>query len=155
MQVYVKKADMYFYMSEETLPAHVGRRVYEYGAVQILNDAVASAKTQEEAIGLVEKRYANLISGVLRASSGRVSDPILAEARDIAVKKILAAFVKKGIKAAEAKKRPEYAELVKEYAARESTIAQARENVNRVDDLGDVDIDLDDMDDEEDEKEDL
>ena len=55
----------------DDLPELSKRHVLDYGIRQILNDARASAKTDDEAVSMVEKRLENLLSGTLRASAIR------------------------------------------------------------------------------------
>lgn len=86
---------------DEDAAARVIQYVWEYGVRQILNDAAASAKTEGEAFGLVQKRFENLLSGTIRASGGRESDPVRAEAIRIASDKVKSALKKAGYKLAD------------------------------------------------------
>lgn len=56
--------------------------VFNYGLKQMLNDAAASGKTDDEKVGLFTKKLEAMYEGTLRAA--RESDPIAAEARRIA-----------------------------------------------------------------------
>lgn len=64
--------------------------VFAYGIRQILNDAMASAKTEAEGEASANKRLDNLMSGTLRASPVREGNPVRARAMELA----LAKFVK-------------------------------------------------------------
>jgi len=143
INVFVKKADRAFDLSPESLPAHVVEYIWRYGATQILNDSVASAKTQDEALALVTKRFENLVAGTLRASSGRSADPVAREAQAIAVAAVAKALVKKGLakNPSEAAKHADFKSLVAEYAKRETTLEKARAVVAlRGNDEEDIDI---------------
>jgi len=76
------KASLIIVMGD--MPQATLDHVFAYGLRQILNDAMASAKTPEEAKAFADKRLANLMSGTLRASPTRTGDPIEDEARRIA-----------------------------------------------------------------------
>lgn len=102
-EVRVVKADHAFTINPADLPAHVVDHVWAYGLRQILNDAAASAKTKDEALGMAQKRYDNLLAGTLRAATGRESDPVRAEAIRIASDKVKKALVAKGHKLADVK----------------------------------------------------
>lgn len=56
--------------------------IFNYGLKQMLNDAAASGKTDDEKVGLFTKKLEAMYEGTLRAA--RESDPIAAEARRIA-----------------------------------------------------------------------
>lgn len=62
--------------------------VFDYGLRQILNDAMASGKTDAERRQLAEKRLDTLYSGNLRASGVRVGDPVKRRAIEIATAKV-------------------------------------------------------------------
>lgn len=76
--------------------------IFAYGLKQVLADAHSSAKTLEEAKALSEKKLAALYEGTIRASSGRTSDPVLAEA-----KRLAKAALEKALKEAGKKATPE------------------------------------------------
>lgn len=58
--------------------------IFDYGLRQILNDAMASAKTESEALASANKRLDNLLAGTLRASAIRQGDPIKRRAAELA-----------------------------------------------------------------------
>lgn len=66
-------------------PEHTLSHIFAYGLRQILNDAMAAAKTPGEAKGLADKRLANLIAGTLRAAPVREGDPIRKRALELAL----------------------------------------------------------------------
>lgn len=66
----------------ERLEPDVLAHVFNYGLKQILNDAAAGGKTEDEKLGLFNKRLETLYSGSLRAA--RESDPVAKEAKRIA-----------------------------------------------------------------------
>lgn len=82
VQTYVKKAEAKFETDFDTLPQVTREYVINYGWRQCIADAAASAKTTGEAKGMCEKRFDNLLKGVIRAE--RESDPVAREARRIA-----------------------------------------------------------------------
>jgi hypothetical protein len=101
--VRVVKAETDYTVDPAQLPDHVRDHVWAYGLRQILNDAAASAKNADEAKGMADKRFANLLAGTLRASSGRESDPVKAEALRLATAKVHTALRAKGHKIADVK----------------------------------------------------
>ncbi len=86
--VALPKAKQSVAVDVKAMPQAALDHVFAYGLRQILNDAMASAKTPEEAKAFADKRLANLMSGTLRASPTRTGDPIEDEARRIARQKI-------------------------------------------------------------------
>jgi hypothetical protein len=101
--VRVVKAETDYTVDPAQLPDHVRDHVWAYGLRQILNDAAASAKNADEAKGMADKRFANLLAGTLRASSGRESDPVKAEALRLATAIVHKALRAKGFKIADVK----------------------------------------------------
>ena len=69
-----------------TVLAHI----FSYGLRQILNDAMASGKTEAEKQALAEKRLANLVSGTLRASPIREGNPVRRRAIELASAAVVA-----------------------------------------------------------------
>lgn len=69
----------------EQLPVASLRKIFEYGLQRISNDSAASAKTDEEAVNLAKKRWANLESGIIRASGSRIGDPVKRRAMELAM----------------------------------------------------------------------
>lgn len=67
------------------LPAVSRVRVYEYGLQRILNDSVASAKSDDEALALAQKRWNNLVAGIARASSPRTGNAVERRAMELAL----------------------------------------------------------------------
>lgn len=63
--------------------------VFAYGIRQILNDAMASAKTDAEAEAGARKRLDNLMSGTLRASPVREGNPVRQRAMELALAKVI------------------------------------------------------------------
>lgn len=68
----------------ESMPDVSKTHIFDYGLRQILNDAMASAKTESEALAAAQKRLDNLLSGTLRASAIRQGDPIKRRAAELA-----------------------------------------------------------------------
>ena len=78
--------------------------IFAYGLKQVLADAHSAAKTPEEARALSQKKLEALMRGEFRASSGRTSDPVLAEAKRLARAALEAALKAKGQKLANVEK---------------------------------------------------
>lgn len=70
------------------LPEASLRKIFEYGAQRIMNDASASGKTDAERMELANKRWDNLRSGILRASVSRTGDPVKRRALELAEARI-------------------------------------------------------------------
>jgi len=125
-------------------------KVFTYGLQRILNDAAASAKSDDEATGLAEKRWNNLCAGTLRASPIREGDPVRKRALELALAKVLAnakytawlaeAGLKPADKAAKAKAR----ELAEAAITKPGNafLAQAEKDVAEAKGLGDIDIEI-------------
>jgi hypothetical protein len=122
----------------DNLPEVSRNKIIAYGFQQLMNDAAAPAKTDDEVDALVNKRLDNLCDGVLRATTTRVGDPVAREAKSIATAKVLAALKTKGLNA----KHPDFAKLVAEYAARPATIDLAKAHVAEAASLDEIDIEL-------------
>jgi len=109
--------------------------IFNYGLKQVLADAHSAAKTGDEAKALSEKKLEALYEGTLRASSGRTSDPVLAEAKRLAKAAIEAGLKAKGkklkdveVKAvadAVAKLAPQYMDKAREIVAKAQEAAGA------------------------------
>jgi hypothetical protein len=127
-----------FEVEWDQLPMVSKDKVIAYGFQQLMNDAAAPAKTEAEVDSLVAKRLDNLRNGVLRATTTRVGDPVAKEAKSIATAKVTAALKKAG----HGPKHPDFAKLVAEYAARESTIELAKAHVAEAAELDEIEIDL-------------
>lgn len=136
-----------FNVEPVSLPVHSLERIFAYGLQRILNDACAGAKNDEEAKSLAETKWGNLKAGVLRASGTREGDPIKAEAKRIALAKVLSAPVFKGwlaensLKAGDKDAKAKAGEMAVKLAQREDILAQARANVVGVKDL-EIEIEL-------------
>lgn len=78
------------------LPQLSLNHIFAYGLRQILNDAMASAESESEAQGMVQKRLDNLLAGTLRASPVREGDPVRKRALELATQAVIAseAFIK-------------------------------------------------------------
>lgn len=63
--------------------------VFAYGIRQILNDAMASAKTDAEREAAANKRLDNLMTGTLRASPVREGNPVRRRALELAYAKVV------------------------------------------------------------------
>lgn len=79
-----------FPVNVDQLPAAALTKILEYGLQRIVNDAAASAKTDDEAKNLATKRLENLIAGIFRASPQREGNPVRARALDLASARIKA-----------------------------------------------------------------
>lgn len=105
------------------MPSNSIEHVVAYGIRQILNDAMASGKTDEERLGMAQKRLDNLMSGTLRAGGVREGNPVRKRALELAE-----ASVRKNAKFNEwltANKLK-----VSDKAAREQIAAQAKKAVD-------------------------
>lgn len=102
--VQLKKAEATVTVDFDKMPQASKDHVVAYGIRQILNDAMASAKTKAEAEGMWAKRLDNLMNGTLRASPQREGNPVRARAMELAIAKVIksAKFIewaqKEGIK---------------------------------------------------------
>ena len=81
--IYAKSSGKTYDVDYDALPEVSRAHIIEYGLKQYLRDAAASAKTPDEAHGLISKRVDNLKAGVLRASVTREGDPIRARAMQL------------------------------------------------------------------------
>ena len=136
IDIRVNKANEMFAVVIANLPDESFNHVFNYGLRQILNDACASSKSESEAREAVASRLERLMSGTLRASSGRTSDPIAREAKSIATAKVDAAIRAKGRKPSDVANR---AELISKLALDPKVLAKAKANVEATSDL-DLDI---------------
>lgn len=124
--------------------------IFEYGYRQILNDARASAKDEAEAVALVEKRLANLMSGTLRASPVREGNPVKRRAMELAEAKVKVnpAFIawaqKAGIKTTSKDAVKKMRELAAAAIAVEGNqfVERAKADVAAAKELGDIEIEL-------------
>jgi hypothetical protein len=143
--VYIRKQAMEVNPNE--LPEAAARKVFEYGLQRILNDATGSAETEAQAREIARKRWDNLVAGIIRASGGSKGDPLAREAMRISVQVVRNAkayrawLAENGLKPADKQATDKLAALAADYAKRESTIAQAKANLEGVADL-EVDIDI-------------
>jgi hypothetical protein len=120
------------------LPENSLQHIFAYGLRQILNDAMASAKTAAEAQGMAQKRLDNLLAGTLRAAGTREGDPVRREARKIATDLVTAKVKAKGFKPADVEN---FAELVNRAMDNEQVLAQAKLNVAAAKEI-EIDIEL-------------
>jgi hypothetical protein len=127
-----------FSVDTDALPPQSFEKLLAYGFQQLMNDAAAPAKTDDEIKAFVQKRLDNLIAGVLRASTVRSGDPVAKEARAIATAKVTAAFKAKGFDL----KHPDFKANVAKLAMREDIIALAKANVAAT---AEIEVDLPDL----------
>lgn len=73
----------------EKMPQASLDHIFAYGIRQILNDAMASAKTEAEGEASANKRLDNLMSGTLRASPTREGNPVRKRALELAEGKLV------------------------------------------------------------------
>lgn len=136
-----------FTVDLDQLPANSLAKVFEYGMQRILNDSAANAKTDEEATAMAQKRWDNLVSGVLRASPNREGNPIKAEAKRIALAKVAQApkfrawLAENGLKASDKLAKAKQVEMADTLAQRDDILALAKANVDAAKGL-DIDIDI-------------
>lgn len=108
MQIYIAKADQYVNVDVDTLPAATLEYVVKYGLTQSLSDAAASIKGDStdaaaNTMALVNKRLAKLLNGEPPAIGQRTSDPIKADAIDLAIDMTVKGQFKKANKPLDAK----------------------------------------------------
>lgn len=151
VQVYVKKANAKYEVNFAELPKVTQEYIIAYGWRQAISDAVASAKSEAEAKGAADKRFDNLLKGIVRAE--RESDPVSQEARQIAVKMTNAWAKKNGVALTckedsdektqvQVKRNVEvWTDRVAKLKVHPEVLAQAEKNVNALAEL-DVEIDL-------------
>lgn len=150
VQTYVKKADAKFEADFDKLPEVTQTYIINYGWRQCIADAAASAKDEKDALGYCQKRYDNLLKGIIRAE--RESDPVAKEARRLAVE-MTNRWAKSGGVAlsakddADAKTKAQveanmatWTKRVEALRVHPDILAQAEKNVKA---LGELDIDID------------
>lgn len=136
--VALAKAETSVEVALAKMPENSLQHIFAYGLRQILNDAMASAKTVPEAEGMAQKRLDNLLAGTLRAAGTREGDPVRREARKIATDLVTAKVRAKGHKPADVEN---FAELVNKAMENEQVIAQAKLNVAAAKEI-EIDIEL-------------
>jgi hypothetical protein len=111
------------------MPAESLAYIFGYGLKQVLADAHSAAKDAETAKQLSLKKLDALYEGKIRASSGRTSDPVLAEAKRLAKAAIEAAL--------KAKKQTAEAKAITEAVAKlaPNYMEKARENIEAAKEL--------------------
>lgn len=151
LSTYVKKADARYETDFAELPQVSQEYLVNYGFRQAIADACASAKTEGEAKGLCDKRFDNLLKGILRAE--RESDPVAREARRLAVEKTNAWAKANGVAlvakadansatvAQVEKNQAVYLDRVNKLKVHPVIVAQAQANVDALAGL-DIDIDI-------------
>ena len=154
--VFLKKAGESVDIDCSAMPMASRVHVWNYGLRQILNDAMASAKNDDEALAFAQKRLDNLMSGTLRASGGgSKGNPVRKRAQEIAEGKIAlnAKFIAwvEAVKAAEsdplkvlgakAKKLRELAVKAIEVEGN-AYMAQAKIDVENAASLDDIEIEI-------------
>lgn len=125
--------------------------VFAYGIRQILNDAMASAKTDAEREAGAAKRLDNLMNGTLRASPIREGNPVRARAMELAIAKVVKhpKFIewcqKSGIKVSHKDAVKAAREQAKKWVDVEGNkfMAQAEKDVAEAKTLNADDLDLD------------
>lgn len=136
LNTFVKKADARYEFEFEALPKVTQEYIVNYGWRQALADSAASAKSTSEALGMVNKRYDNLVKGVIRAE--RESDPVAREAKRLAIEAVNRALRKAG---KDPKEVENLADLIAKASQDPKIAAQAQANVDAMAGL-DIDIDL-------------
>lgn len=135
-------------------PQHTLDHIFAYGLRQILNDAMASAKSADEAYGMAQKRLDNLIAGTLRAAPNRTGDPVARRAKELAEAaiRVNAAFTawlgKNGLKPSSKEAKAKLAALVADAVAKPGNkfVEQAKIDVAKAKELVVDDLDLGDLD---------
>jgi hypothetical protein len=142
----VKKAGKSFDVKVSDFSPEVVASIFQTGLGRILNDLVASAKTEAEAVAAVNKKLDAWARGEIRAA--RESDPVAVEAKRIAIQRIQAddgfrAWVKANAngKPTDAKAAAKLAELLSKVMANPAVQALAKSNVESRQGL-EIDIDL-------------
>lgn len=140
MQVvaFIPKADTRFEADFDKLPKNTQEYIINYGWKQAIADSCASAEKGNtgQALGMCQKRYDNLLKGVIRAE--RESDPVAREAKRLAIEAVNRALRKAG---KDPKEVENLAELVAKAASDPKIAAQAQANVDAMAGL-DIEIDL-------------
>lgn len=142
-KIYIAKADKYLDIDETALPTNSLAYFLDYGITQSLNDAAASVKKDEDGcagktMALVEKRLAKILAGNPPAIGERTSDPIKADAIDLAIDMTVKGQFKKAGKALDAKamraaaielvgKNPAYMHLAQKRADEAKAMAKEME----------------------------
>lgn len=123
--IHIKKAGQAFTIPVGTYAANVNESIFVTGLGRIVNDLVASAKTEAEAVAAVNKKLDAWARGEVRAA--RESDPVASEAKKIAMNRIVSSeqfkawMAKEGVKPTD----PRYAAAIMKNLA----TVQAREDV--------------------------
>lgn len=89
-KIYIAKADKHIEIDETALPAVSLAYFLDYGMTQALSDAAASVKKEDpecaaKTLALVDKRLAKILAGNPPAVGERTSDPVKADAIDLAI----------------------------------------------------------------------
>lgn len=86
VSIHIKKAGQAFVIKTGDYSQAVNESIFTTGLGRIVNDLVASAKTEAEAIAAVNKKLDAWARGEVR--SARESDPVASEAKKIAMQRI-------------------------------------------------------------------
>lgn len=150
MSVALPKAKTTVEVAVAKLPPQSLAHIFNYGLRQILNDAMAPAKTDAEAIAGAQKRLDNLIAGTLRAAPTRTGDPVMRRAKELAANaveanpKFIAWAAEKKVKKADKVYRAMVESQVAKALAKPDNayIAQAKVDVEAAKALDAIEIEL-------------